>query len=137
MTDIDCFCHDRTMAKAMGTCVVQACSAPDIFAVRRLSDTVCGVKPKAQTEVLVIVSTIFLVIMIVCALMRTAARVLNRNYGLDDLAISLGVGIAVAIGVIVYPVCNLGLGKDIWYLERPKIDRILYVSIAAAFSERL
>jgi hypothetical protein len=58
-------------------------------AVKRFSDTICGAKPRAQTQALVVVSTTFLVIMIVCVLMRTVARVLNCNYGLDDLATSL------------------------------------------------
>ncbi|KAL4757273.1 CFEM domain-containing protein [Aspergillus foveolatus] len=129
LTEAICVCYDQTVVKAMGTCVVQACSVSDIFAVRRFSDTICGAKPRAQTQALVVVSTTFLVIMIVCVLMRTVARVLNRNYGLDDLATSLSVGIAIAIAAIVYPTSNLGLGTDIWYLERPKIDRLLHLFV--------
>ncbi|KAL4995215.1 hypothetical protein BDV10DRAFT_135417 [Aspergillus recurvatus] len=129
LSNIDCFCHEQTIAKAIGTCVVKACSVLQVFALRRYSDTVCGTRPRAQTHALVIVSTTFLVIMIVCTLMRTAARVLNRNYGLDDLATSLSVGIAAAIGAVVYPVSNLGLGTDMWYLEHPKIDRLFYLFV--------
>ncbi|CBF87153.1 CFEM domain-containing protein [Aspergillus nidulans FGSC A4] len=133
LTEAICVCYDQTVAKAMGTCVAQACSVSDIFSVKRYSDTICGAKPRAQTQALVVVSTMFLVIMIVCVLMRTVARVLNRNYGLDDLAISLSVGIAVAIAAIVYPTSNLGLGTDIWYLERPKIDHLLYLFVVTTY----
>ncbi|KAL4812172.1 hypothetical protein BDW67DRAFT_178966 [Aspergillus spinulosporus] len=129
LTEALCICYDQTIAKAMGTCLVQACSVSDIFAVKPFSDTICGSKPRAQTQALVVVNTTFLVVMVVCVLMRTVARVLNRNYGLDDLATSLSVGIAVAIAAIVYPTSSLGLGADMWYLERPKIDRLLYLFV--------
>lgn len=55
-----------------------------------MSDKACGVAPRGQADALVIVSTVFLVIAIVCTLLRAAARVMGRNIGMDDVAVVLG-----------------------------------------------
>ncbi|KAL4901223.1 hypothetical protein BDW74DRAFT_86925 [Aspergillus multicolor] len=129
LTDIDCFCHDQTLAKAMESCVLQACSVTEIFAAKRFSESVCGVPPKSPTEALFIVSVTFLVLMIICAVMRTAARVLNRNYGMDDLAITLSLGLAIAIAALVFRAQSFGVGKDIWNIPPPDINHVLYLFV--------
>ncbi|KAL4937711.1 hypothetical protein BDV06DRAFT_226682 [Aspergillus oleicola] len=125
LTDMKCICNDTHLQTVLQGCILQSCSVKEAFTAKRLSDTMCGVTPEADSDTLVIVSTVFLVIAIICVLLRGAGRAMGSNFGLDDLSIALGLGVAIAIGVIVFPIRDLGLGKDIWMIPFDDINKIL------------
>ncbi|KAL4928119.1 CFEM domain-containing protein [Aspergillus undulatus] len=125
LTDMQCICKDTQLQTLLQGCILQSCSVKEAFTAKRLSDMTCGVTPEAQTDTLVIVSTIFLVIAIICVLLRAAGRLMGSSLGMDDLAIALGLGVAIAIGVIAFRIRDLGLGQDIWMISFGNIDKIL------------
>ncbi|KAL4955810.1 hypothetical protein BDW69DRAFT_182177 [Aspergillus filifer] len=127
LTDMQCICSDTQLQTVLQGCILQSCSVKETFTLKRLSDTMCGVTPGADSNTLVIVSTVFLVIAIICVFLRGAGRALGSSFGFDDLSIALGLGVAIAIGVIVFPIRDLGLGKDIWMIPFDDINKIHYL----------
>ncbi|KAL4809821.1 hypothetical protein BDV18DRAFT_49605 [Aspergillus unguis] len=126
-TDPSCICENPKLNQLLEPCILTSCSVKEAFTAKRMSDKSCGVAPPGPADTLVDVSTVFLVIAIICTMIRVAARILGRNFGLDDLFIILGLGVGIGIGGIAFPIRDLGLGKDIWDIPFDDITHILYL----------
>ncbi|KAL4917435.1 hypothetical protein BDW62DRAFT_201867 [Aspergillus aurantiobrunneus] len=126
-SDIQCLCGNPQLTTVLEGCFLQACTVKEAFTAKRLTDDTCGVAPRAQTDIFVVVSTLFLVIALICVLLRAAGRLVGSGFGLDDGAIGLALVIAIAVGVFAFPLRNLGLGEDIWNIPFKDITKTLHL----------
>ncbi|KAL2788153.1 hypothetical protein BJX66DRAFT_340544 [Aspergillus keveii] len=126
-TDNDCICADNTLNQALEACIFQSCTIKEALTTRRLTQTSCGESIHAPDSQFVILSTVFLVISMLCVLLRLAGRLVASKLGWDDLTIGLASGLAIAIGVLAFPIHNAGLGTDFWNIPFENITRTLYL----------
>ncbi|KAL4880274.1 hypothetical protein BJY04DRAFT_219272 [Aspergillus karnatakaensis] len=127
LTDPACLCSDSTVNTPLEACIYTACTIKEALTTKRLSELQCGVTPHASTDLYVILSTVFLVLAIICVLLRVAGRVIVTHVGLDDGAVGLALCIAIAIGAIAFPIRDGGLGKDIWHVPFDDITKTVYL----------
>lgn len=126
LTNTTCICTDTTMASAMSTCALEACSIPDVLLLEEFSKDTCGVKnDKGRSDLEKRLCYVLPALTVLFFTVRIIARLRTSGVGPDDWMMVAAVSaylVDTATGIEI----NLsGSGIHTYYLAPSEISEAL------------
>ncbi|KAM3424047.1 hypothetical protein BST61_g11402 [Cercospora zeina] len=126
---LQCICHNGAVAAALQQCsVASGCSIEEALQGQKTQAETCGFPKRDRVMVFTVTQTALFTLATVCAIMRLLARGKSfggAGYGWDDAMLFAACLPLLGLTVVGYMEQMAGLGKDIWELEFPQIERVL------------
>jgi len=125
----ECICYNVPLQDALTACsLANHCSIADAIAAEGTQKKLCGAPVRDRSMTFMVVQTIFFALAVAAATMRAVGRGSffgGAGYGWDDLVLFLCCLPMIGLTVTAYLETSSGLGKDIWDLNLPQIERVL------------
>ncbi|KAK1753711.1 hypothetical protein QBC47DRAFT_415470 [Echria macrotheca] len=124
-TDLACVCPSDALNVRATSCVTATCTIKESLTTKNITSHLCNVPVHVDGEIVPALS-VFLGLAGVAVLLRILARVITKAYfWWDDLFNLFAMAGCVAFTALNIQSAEIGLGKDIWFVEFPHVTDIV------------
>ncbi|KAK1752350.1 hypothetical protein QBC47DRAFT_390323 [Echria macrotheca] len=131
ITDIACICPNEGIWTQATACVMSACTVRETLTTKNITHHVCTFPVEVDDDIVPALS-VFIGLASLAVVLRILARVLTSAFfWWDDLCNFIAMVGCIAATVITFRSVDLGLGRDMWFVDQDNITEIVQIFYAS------